>query len=278
LNLPDPREGVTVETHTVDGEERRTFDYSRVRRFNGAETRELETLILEAHARGDADALAILQGLYRTRATITSSERGPSGVTRIESSVSPPPRFGHQGPSVELTPADPDDLGEIPRFVEPTSNFRVKLTSAAREQLAAAARQSRDGQEWGGWLLGARARSWEPIVVEKVVGAGPGAERYEHHMVLPHDNGWREMFEGGALEVVGLWHSHINNNLGPSPSDRVRWGQELGDIEARWGSLHVGLIAEVDTAGGTPRLIAYVTHREQTFGRVVCERADVDEL
>lgn len=186
------------------------------------------------------------------------------------------------GPPV-LAPAAPrEPLGELPAFVEPAGQcFRVTFTDPARQQLREAARVATDGAEWGGWLYGTRIRGWDPtVLISKAVGAGPDAERSAHSLRYPVGE-WRTSWEGGALECIGFWHSHSHDfELGISDQDRDSAREELLDVEARWGSYFVELLAEVAEGDSwqAPRLSALIIRREETFGRVVCERADVDEL
>ena len=140
--------------------------------------------------------------------------------------------------------------------------LQVALRPPARHAIRELARESQDGRETGGILLG---RGPNPAGVVEIIQAGdPGpnaircADRFmrdlEHAQRLAHD-----AWETHAIEWIGEWHTHPTSGPTPSQRDLTTYVELLRDENLGF-SIFVSVIVTPDPDEGwnEPTLTTWV--------------------
>ena len=264
-SLIDPLEGVVIEERVINGEVHRIHDYSRVPRLSPSETEELKTRILAAHSRGDVATLEQLQSIYRTRATLTSSER--TGTTLpirlVEATDSTPAPWG---PPRTRTAAP----GGVPELRTSASPFAVRIAPAIHANLRDAGSERGDGLERGGFLLGDCEDRGVRIV--DFSRERTGDQRTRDSIVLDVDRA--ENIEAQlppSQKVIGKWHSHPNGDTRSSTADMESMAAGL---DYRRLDAYAGLIFTPHPTYGSTAT-AYIARRDGD--RIVVEPAEIEE-
>ena len=109
--------------------------------------------------------------------------------------------------------------------------------------IARRARESRDGKETGGLVLG--DDSAPRLELRSVLGSGPNAVRKADYFQRDLEfsrAGATEAFNRDGSQWVGEWHSHLNGQVEPSAADITTYVRHLRDPElalARFSALIV---------------------------------------
>lgn len=124
----------------------------------------------------------------------------------------------------------------------------VSITEAALDVVAREARQSRDGLETGGILLG--HDYGQRIEIRHAGDPGPNAVRGTHtfdrdlaHATALAEAAWIR----DRSQWLGEWHTHPNQELVPSPRDLTSYLRHLNDPDLdfdRFIAIIVGLDAD----------------------------------
>ncbi|MFI6675233.1 Mov34/MPN/PAD-1 family protein [Kribbella sp. NPDC050470] len=115
---------------------------------------------------------------------------------------------------------------------ESNSAPEVSITATALNVIAREARQSRDGLETGGILLG--HDFGQRVEIRHAGDAGPDARRGTHtfdrdlaHATALAEAAWTH----DRSQWLGEWHTHPNQEPVPSPRDLTSYLQHLNDPE-----------------------------------------------
>lgn len=125
----------------------------------------------------------------------------------------------------------------------------VSITDNALASIAHEARQSRDGMETGGILLGTESSSG--TVIRHAGGPGPNARRSKNTFLrdltyaqLIAESGW----ESDQSQWIGEWHTHPTGGLAPSAVDLNSYMSHLHDPELGFHQF-IAVIACFNAAG-----------------------------
>jgi integrative and conjugative element protein (TIGR02256 family) len=137
-------------------------------------------------------------------------------------------------------------------------SYGIEIELEARREIVQLARQSSDGRETGGILLGRGPDAAGIVRVEIAGDPGPKADRRPDHFLrdLEHAQALAtRAWEEGRAVWVGEWHTHPHGGTGPSPIDLATYAQLLSASALEF-EVFVAVIVVADEAGGwaAPRL------------------------
>ncbi|HEY8465211.1 MAG TPA: Mov34/MPN/PAD-1 family protein [Solirubrobacterales bacterium] len=137
-------------------------------------------------------------------------------------------------------------------------NYRIEVKDEARRSIEHLARESSDGNETGGILLGRGPDAGGEIHVEIAGDPGPNADRRPDfflrdlaHAQLLASRAWEER----RAIWVGEWHTHPEGGVAPSPVDLATYARLLSASALEF-EVFVSVIVVPDEAEGwsMPRL------------------------
>jgi len=114
----------------------------------------------------------------------------------------------------------------------------VNVHDGVIERIARLSRQSKDGLETGGILLGSSAGPSDPLIVRYAGEAGPKAARKPNFFLRDlsfADHFAREQNAVDGSQWIGEWHTHPDGPLTPSEADLGTYFSHLSDPALRFG-------------------------------------------
>jgi hypothetical protein len=158
---------------------------------------------------------------------------------------------GFGGRSIDAASESSDTITVYPT-ADP--NKPIFLAPGAYSRICGEALASADGLETAGFLFADRSR--DPTRIHSASGPGPDAVREAGHCETDGDYlsqlmKERRSFGDSDTLDVGLWHSHLGNDIRPSPTDLRTWEEGFEYVEERIGE-RAAYSAIIVTQGNWP--------------------------
>ena len=138
-------------------------------------------------------------------------------------------------------------------------NPRAEITPIVEDQVLQMARQSADGCETGGILLGRGPDAKGLVCIDEAGDPGPGAKRRPGFFLRDLDHAQKLAAAAWARSKsiwVGEWHTHPHGDPRPSPTDLSTYAGLLLSAGLEFEAF-VSLIAIPDPAHGWDRPLLY---------------------
>ncbi|MCO5315135.1 MAG: Mov34/MPN/PAD-1 family protein [Solirubrobacterales bacterium] len=145
----------------------------------------------------------------------------------------------------------------------------VEIEDEAQTQIKSLARESIDGRETGGILLGRGPRPDDRVVHVDFAGdPGPTAERRPDFFLRDLEHARRLAAHGWSSSQsvwVGEWHTHPHGDPRPSPTDLATYSELLAAEELQFDVLvAIIVIAGPGDDWNSPSLVPWVFATNQT--------------
>jgi integrative and conjugative element protein (TIGR02256 family) len=128
----------------------------------------------------------------------------------------------------------------------------VLIAEHARRSIVRIARESTDGLETGGILLGRGPDDLGVVRVEQAGDPGPDAVRRSDYFLrdLEHANRLADYaWQRHQLVWVGEWHTHLEPIPYPSPADLQTYRRLLSEPELQFDSFIAVIVTAASTEG-----------------------------